>query len=238
MNGDNAIPSTLRFGAFAIDRTNRTLMRDGRAVEIGNRYFDALVLLAENAGALVGKDRFMAEVWAGIPVTDEALTQCIRTLRRALDDDAGDPRFIQTVPKHGYRFVAEVTQGVQTDALHRGVPTTEPQSHSHASRIAGATTIGGLMAGIVGGIFYGIAATTGGTNALVTVLILTASLALLGGAGIGAGIGIARVMRPAGVPGASVALIVGGAAGGAMIGALGATLGVAGLQAITGASSL
>ena len=50
----------------------------------------------------------MGEVWRGIPVTDEALTQCIRTLRKQLGDDAARPRFIETVPKNGYRFVAPV----------------------------------------------------------------------------------------------------------------------------------
>src|SRR6185503_19790630 len=56
----------------------------------------------------ISKDRFLDEVWRGVPVTDEALTQCIKTLRRQLGDDAARPRFIETVPKHGYRFVAPV----------------------------------------------------------------------------------------------------------------------------------
>ncbi|WP_409574712.1 transcriptional regulator [Sphingopyxis sp. PET50] len=59
-------------------------------------------------GRLVTKDRFMDEVWRGVPVTDEALTQCIRALRRVLSDDAGRPRFIETVPKHGYRFIGSI----------------------------------------------------------------------------------------------------------------------------------
>ena len=56
----------------------------------------------------MSKDRFLDEVWRGVPVTDEALTQCVRTLRRQLGDDAAEPRFIETVPKHGYRFIAPV----------------------------------------------------------------------------------------------------------------------------------
>ena len=77
-------------------------------VDLNARYFDALALLVREAGTLVSKDRFLAEVWRGVPVTDEALTQCIRTLRRLLGDDASRPRFIETVPKHGYRFIAPV----------------------------------------------------------------------------------------------------------------------------------
>jgi len=96
------------FGPFALDPAERLLSREGRPVELGGRYLDALLLLVAEAGRLVSKDRFHQEVWRGIPVTDEALTQCIRMLRRQLGDDAASPRFIETVPKHGYRFVAPV----------------------------------------------------------------------------------------------------------------------------------
>lgn len=99
----------LRFDAFELDFDNRQLRRDGQPIELGSRYFDALALLAAQSGELVTKEAFMERVWHGIPVTDEALTQCIRSVRRALGDDASNPRFIQTVPKHGYRFVADMS---------------------------------------------------------------------------------------------------------------------------------
>src|SRR5687768_14214124 len=70
------------FGGFELDPANRRLSRDGVPVELNARYLDALVLLAGEQGRLVSKDRFLGEVWRGIPVTDEALTQCIKTLRR------------------------------------------------------------------------------------------------------------------------------------------------------------
>src|SRR6478735_7480835 len=90
---------SFRFEGFELDPGNRRLSRAGAD------------------GRLVSKDRFLAEVWRGIPVTDEALTQCIKTLRRQLGDDAGNPRFIETVPKHGYRFLATVeTIGVERAA--------------------------------------------------------------------------------------------------------------------------
>ena len=82
--------------------------RDGEPIDLNTRYFDALTLLVREHGRLVPKDRFMSEVWRGVPVTDEALTQCVKTLRRLLGDDAGSPRFIETVPKHGYRFISPV----------------------------------------------------------------------------------------------------------------------------------
>src|SRR3954454_19593746 len=99
-----------RFERFSLDPRDRRLTRDGVPVELNARYLDALVLLVREAGKLVSKDRFLDEVWSGVPVTDEALTQCIKTLRSRLGDDAARPRFIETVPKHGYRFIAPVDE--------------------------------------------------------------------------------------------------------------------------------
>ena len=97
------------FAGFRLEPAERRLTCAGTAVELSQRYLDALLLMVRHPGALITKDRFMAEVWQGIPVTDEALTQCVRSLRKALGDDAARPRFIETVPRHGYRFIAAVT---------------------------------------------------------------------------------------------------------------------------------
>src|SRR5687768_18612749 len=99
---------SFRFDRFLLDPRDRRLSRDDVPVEVNGRYLDALILMVRDAGRLVSKDRFLDEVWRGVPVTDEALTQCIKTLRRVLGDDAARPRFIETVPKHGYRFIAPV----------------------------------------------------------------------------------------------------------------------------------
>ena len=213
---------TLRFEGFTLDLANRRLLRDGAPVELGSRYFDALVLLALNRGELVSKSRFMDEVWRGIPVTDEALTQAIRSLRRALDDDAANPRFIETVPKHGYRFVAEL----QDD--HSSPP--RPPVSSQAARIAGATTFGGLAAGLAGGLMYGLLGTDGGVAGVATIVLLTAALSLIGGAAIGAGMGLAALWRGE----RDWSVVFGGAAGGVVVGALGSALASHGLQSLTG----
>ena len=105
------VPGSFRFERFSLDPRDRQLRRDDAPVELNARYLDALALLVREAGKLVSKDRFLDEVWRGVPVTDEALTQCVRTLRRQLGDDAARPRFIETVPKHGYRFIAPVDLG-------------------------------------------------------------------------------------------------------------------------------
>jgi DNA-binding winged helix-turn-helix (wHTH) protein len=111
----------LEFGGFRLEPGERRLTRDGQVVDVSGRYLDALLLLARRPGELVTKESFMAEVWRGVPVTDEALTQCIRSLRKALGDEAGRPRFIETVPRHGYRFVAEVSADVAADGSRQAV---------------------------------------------------------------------------------------------------------------------
>ena len=64
-----------RFDRFRLDPADRQLLRDDEPVEVNARYFDALALMVREQGRLVTKDRFLEEVWRGVPVTDEALTQ-------------------------------------------------------------------------------------------------------------------------------------------------------------------
>ena len=132
------------FEGFTLDMKDRQLRRDGAPVELNARYLDALALLLGEAGRLVSKDRFMDEVWRGVPVTDEALTQCIRTLRRQLGDDASSPRFIETVPKHGYRFIAPLGQPKEDAAPARGARSW---SWRLILLLGGAGTLGAGLAG-------------------------------------------------------------------------------------------
>src|SRR5687767_4853921 len=111
------------FENFVLDPADRQLCRDDVPVELNARYFDALALLVREQGKLVSKDRFLEEVWRGIAVTDEALTQCIKTIRRQLGDNAASPRFIETVPKHGYRFIASVAWVLDEVRAAEGVTT-------------------------------------------------------------------------------------------------------------------
>lgn len=211
--------SLLRFDAFELDTGNRRLSRDGRPVELGSRYFDALVLLLRADGALVSKERFMDEVWRGVPVTDEALTQCIRTLRRALDDDAGSPRFIQTVPKHGYRFLASVESGAAASSARLPI-----------SRLAGACTIGGLAAGIAGGLAYGVLAGTGGASASLMLAAMVGALGTLAGAALGLAMAGALAWRGR----ADAMLVAAGGLGGLLAGVLGNMLAHQGVSLLTG----
>lgn len=228
----------LAFGGFILDRRERTLRKGDAAIDLGSRYFDALLLLADNCGRLVSKDRFMDEVWRGVPVTDEALTQCIRSLRRALGDDASAPRFIETVPKHGYRFVAEV-DGAQGECGEGNPAAAVNSDWVRAGRLAGGTTLGGVLAGLAGGVFYGgvagaeaQAAGAASASVFLVMLALTTAIGTLGAAGVGTGMAIARALR--GIEPLTLAL--GGAIGGLVIGALGKLLSLDGFALLIGSS--
>lgn len=215
------LPPTLRFDAFELDCANRQLRRDGVPVELGSRYFDALALLVARGGGLVAKEEFMGAVWQGIPVTDEALTQCIRTLRRALGDEAASPRFIQTVPKHGYRFIA---------AVSASAPPAAGAARPPVSMIAGATTLAGLAAGALAGLAYGIVAGTGGAAQVLILAAMIGALGLLAGAGLGAGMAGALAWRGR----ADGWILAGAMLGGLCVGALGNLLGREGVGLLSG----
>ena len=229
---------TFRFDRFLLDAGNRQLRRDDEPVELNSRYFDALALLVREQGRLVSKDRFMGEVWRGVPVTDEALTQCIKTLRRQLGDDAGRPRFIETVPKHGYRFIAAIDGGgdVIAAANHKA---TSVQGWPRSFSLAAGGIVGGGMAGLLGGLFYGFAGASqplqpgmGAMSVLLVLLCLTILVALIGAVGVAVGIAAAgHWSRPWG-PWS----IAGGATGGLVVGALTKLLGIDAFNLLFGQS--
>jgi DNA-binding winged helix-turn-helix (wHTH) protein len=207
------------FDQFVLDPDDRQLRRGNAEVELNGRYFDALTLLVRESGKLVSKDRFLDEVWRGVPVTDEALTQCVKTLRRQLGDDASRPRFIETVPKHGYRFIAPVNS-LAADAEPARSP---PPAHrwKEPLLLGAAGTIGGGIAGFIGGLLYGFIGSSqplqpgmGAASMLLVLMCVTILVALLGGAGVAFGIAVASAFRRFG-PWS----ILGGAAGGLFIGA-------------------
>lgn len=208
-----------RFDRFVLDPEDRRLSRDGAPVELSARYFDALVLLVREQGRLVSKDRFMGEVWRGVPVTDEALTQCIRALRRALGDDAVRPRLIETVPKHGYRFIGDVSEA---DPAAPSVKAGPRPAWDAFFRLGRSGMVGGGTAGLIGGLLYGFVGVSdslqpgGGVSALMVVVCLTAGVGLLGGAGVGFGVA-AAVFAPSH---RDLWRIGGGAVGGLLVGAV------------------
>ncbi len=99
-----------RFDDFVLDIQNRQVRLNDTALPLSSRYFDVLVLLVSNAGQLVEKNRIFDEVWEDVIVSDTALTQCIKSIRKQLGDDASNPRYVKTVPKHGYVFIGDAVE--------------------------------------------------------------------------------------------------------------------------------
>jgi DNA-binding winged helix-turn-helix (wHTH) protein/predicted ATPase len=98
----------IRFGRYELDAT-QGLTRGGQEVRLTPRSLAVLGLLAERAGSVVTKDELFETVWADTAVTDSALATCIQEIRHVLDDDARRPRFIETLHRRGYRFVARTS---------------------------------------------------------------------------------------------------------------------------------
>ena len=113
------------FDGFYIDAVNRQLWRKGELLALNSKYFDVLLLLVSQSGKLVEKQRIFDEIWEGVFVTDAALTQCIKDIRRQLGDNASNPRYIKTIPKHGYTFIADAVQASEEDAITTHVITRQ-----------------------------------------------------------------------------------------------------------------
>jgi DNA-binding winged helix-turn-helix (wHTH) protein/tetratricopeptide (TPR) repeat protein len=109
-----------RFGGFELEPAERRLTEAGKPVSLTPKVFDTLVLLVERAGHVVSKDELIKLLWPRGYVDESNLTKHIWLIRRALGDGEQDSRFIQTVPKLGYRFVSPVASGPATPTT----PTT------------------------------------------------------------------------------------------------------------------
>ena len=97
--------SRYRFSQHILSPARRTLVRGGRELPLTPRCFDLLLLLVERRNEAVSRGEILDAVWSDVIVSDGALSQAVRLLRRTLGDDPREPTFIRTVQRHGYRFV-------------------------------------------------------------------------------------------------------------------------------------
>lgn len=117
----------LRFNRFLLDRQNQELRRESRRIPLPPKIFAILEYFALHAGRLVTQDELMDAVWGPITVGDAVLRGYIRDLRRVLRDDAAHPRFIETVPRRGFRFLSNVTKETsRSTSKDRPVATSPP----------------------------------------------------------------------------------------------------------------
>jgi len=161
----NGYARRVRFGRFELNSEAGELRRDGRPVRIQPQPLRVLALLVQRAGEVVSREELRQQIWdaATFVEFDQGLNYCIRQIRLALNDDAGNPAFIETLKKRGYRFTAAV-EAVDTPVVagpvdplnavaHEPPPATQPRSS---------------LAGIYGGVALVLALIVGG-------LILTRS---------------------------------------------------------------
>jgi DNA-binding winged helix-turn-helix (wHTH) protein len=223
-----------RFGDFTLSTRRRLLIRDRQQLPLIPRYLDLLIFLIERRRDAVHRREIFDRVWSDVIVSDSALSQAIRTLRRTLGDDPREPLFIRTVSRHGYQFTCpdliEEPDEDQPDPTPALAPASAPHVESEQARqkvgalltavIAGATraaagsALAGAVAGIAGGLLLNAAPGSTAPLAVVPVLALVgAGAGAGGGLGVGAGIAAAESSsRLRNVFGLTSGAAVGGAA--------------------------
>ena len=186
---------SFRFDRFVLDPGDRRLSRDGRRWSSTPAISTPWPCWSREPGKLVSKDRFLDEVWSGVPVTDEALTQCIKTLRRQLGDDAAQPALHRdraqarlSLHRAGRRRTGDGA-GAAAPRRPRRAPALWLAAASSCSAAPGRSAAG--VAGVIGGLFYGFAGAAqplepgmGAASVLLVLLWLTIAAALIGGAGV------------------------------------------------------
>src|SRR5713226_730669 len=138
MSMTNGQKHLYEFGQFRVDSGERVLLRSGEVVPLPPRVFDTLLLLVRNSGRALEKDVLMKELWPDTFVEEVNLAQHISLLRKALGESPTQPQFIETIPRRGYRFLANVSEIVEA-------PTTQEAGAvppSRRNRIAAISLLG------------------------------------------------------------------------------------------------
>jgi len=171
------------FGRFRLKVAERVLLREGELVPLTPKVFDILITLVEHGGQVVSKDDLMKRVWPNTFVEEGNLTQNISLLRKALGETPGGAQFIETVPRRGYRFVADTIEssgngnnGLTMPAPEEVVPVSIPNT---AGQTAGfkRTPIFALVAGlvvvsIIGVVYFTSWGKSGNPSAIQSIAVL------------------------------------------------------------------
>jgi adenylate cyclase len=117
-----------RFGEFSLDADQKVLLRQGKPLLLAPKVLDTLLTLVQHSGRIVEKEELMRRVWPDTFVEESNLTYSIVQLRKTLGDDARRPRYIENIPKRGYRFIADVEEvlsdtGIVSNELARRFET-------------------------------------------------------------------------------------------------------------------
>jgi DNA-binding winged helix-turn-helix (wHTH) protein len=106
---EQVVDGDFRVGAWLVEPGLNTISRNGATIHLEPKVMGGLVCLAQHAGEPLLKEKLIQAVWPDTFVTDDVLKRSVSELRRGFEDDAREPKFIQTIPKRGYRLLAPVT---------------------------------------------------------------------------------------------------------------------------------
>src|SRR6266403_276801 len=143
-----------RFGVFEVDLRSGELRKQGVRIKLQEQPFHVLKILLERPGEVVTREEFRAAIWQSDTFVDfdNGLNTSINKLREALGDSADSPRFVETLPRRGYRFIAPIT-GV--DGTTRGTGAgVSPVTAKRGRKIVGAVAVAVLAVGITGGLLW------------------------------------------------------------------------------------
>jgi eukaryotic-like serine/threonine-protein kinase len=127
------MPDKIRFGVYELDRDAVELRKDGVPVRLQEQPFRVLAMLTERPGETITREQLQERIWGNTFVDfDQSLNKAVNRIREALNDNAGTPQYIETVPRRGYRFIAPVTAPPQSAASVE-IPA-QPRSGQSPSR--------------------------------------------------------------------------------------------------------
>ena len=127
-----------QFGPYLLDLEEQRLLRDGQPVAMTPKVFDLLRLLVQHSGHLLTKEQLLKEIWPETFVEEANLSRAVSVLRKALGDGLPDEKYVETVSKRGYRFVAPVSIGARVDddkPVGTQSVATEPTASSARARV-------------------------------------------------------------------------------------------------------
>jgi eukaryotic-like serine/threonine-protein kinase len=141
------MPGKIRFGVYELDRDAMELRKHGAPVRLQEQPFRVLAMLAERPGEIITREQLQEQIWGNAFVDfDQSLNKAVNRVREALNDNAGTPQYVETVPRRGYRFIAPVAEIPATEAPAPPasvLPATPAQPRESPSRtivIAALTT--------------------------------------------------------------------------------------------------
>lgn len=136
------------FAGFHLNTTEKTLSKNGEPLPLTPKAFETLLVLIENRGKILSKEELMSQIWKDSFVDENNLAFNIKTLRRTFGDEANNPKIIETIPRRGYRFIAQVKENSTHDNLSS--KSLEPQKSGGKKYLTAAFTILFLASFVLG----------------------------------------------------------------------------------------